>query len=130
MGKYTDLDLIERAELIELLDEQDLYPDRLNPELRAKIKELFGADIIVLGKVWSKYHIALINFVLPWNWKEVIFEHWFIRMRMVDADTGQILSSYYLRDDDGWISLGLNEYYLSESIERLISKMSEDFQKR
>jgi len=144
LGMYTDLDIIERGELDKIIDEQDLYHeqeigeqdlyheqdfyhDRLNPEIRAKIKELFGADIIVLGKVWSKYHVSLINFVLPWNWKDIIIEHWFIRIRMVNADTGQIHSSYYLRDGDGIVSLGLNEYYLSESIEKIILRMVEDY---
>ena len=60
LGKHTKLDVIERKELIKLLDEQDLFPDRLDSNLRTKIKELFGADYIVLGNVWSDKHIALV----------------------------------------------------------------------
>lgn len=127
MGKYTNLDIIERQEIDKIMGEQDLFPDRLDDELRAKLKELFGADYIVLGKVWSKKHFSLVNIVLPWNWGELIFKHWFVKVRVVDADTGEIVSHYYNRDGHGFISLGVNDSYLSEKMEDIVLKMSDDF---
>ena len=128
LGKYTDLDIIERQELIKVMDEQDLFPERLNDELRTKLKELFGADLIVLGKVWSKCHLSLVNVIMPWNWNELFFKHWYITIRIVNADTGEIVSNYYNRDGHGFISLGINDSYLSEKIEEVILKMYNDFQ--
>ena len=127
LGKYTDLDIIERQELIKIMDEQDLFPERLNNEVRAKLKELFGADLIVLGKVWSKCHLSLVNVIMPWNWNELFFKHWYITIRIVNADTGEIVSNYYNRDGHGFISLGINDSYLSEKIEEVILRMYNDF---
>ena len=126
LGIHTNLNIIERAQLDELLNEQDLYQGRLNEELRAKIKELYGADFLVLGQVWSKNHISFFNILLPWMWKDIVDEHWFVKLRVVNVDTGEIESNYYLRDDDGYISFGFNEYYLSETIEKIVLKMLND----
>ena len=65
LGIHTNLNIIERAQLDELLNEQDLHQGRLNEELRAKIKELYGADYLVLGQVWSKNHISFFHILLP-----------------------------------------------------------------
>ena len=126
LGIHTNLNIIERDDLLELFNEQDLYPGRVSPETRAKIRELYGADLLVLGKVWSKKHISLINIFIPWRWKELINEDWYLLVRMVDAETGQIYSEYYSRDGHAWIEIGLNDTFLSESVEKLVVKMSTD----
>ena len=126
LGMYTNLNIIERQDLLEIFNEQDLYPDRISNATRAKIRELYGADLLVLGKVWSKKHVSLINLILPWKWLDVCNEDWYILVRMVDAETGQIYSEYYLRDGHSWIEIGLNDTFLSESVERLVDKMSND----
>ena len=126
LGMHTNLNIIERAAIDSILAEQDLEPERLSEELRTKIKELFGADVIVFGKVWSKEHISFLNIFIPWNWKDIVFEHWFVKMRIINADTGEIQGNYYLRDNDSDVSIGLNEYYLSETIEKIVLRMVED----
>ena len=126
LGKYTDLQIIERDDIVKLLDEQDYYPDRLNEETRAKIKELLGADLLVVGKVWNKSHVSFLNIFLPWRWDKVINKHWYVLIRIVDTETGQIYSNYYSRDGHGIWSLGLQETFLSESIESLVVKLTDD----
>ena len=128
LGMYTDLNIIERNDLLELFNEQDLYPDRVSSETRTKIQELFGADLLVLGSVWHKKHFSFIHTLLPWKWDDIISKHWYVLIRIVDAETGLIYANYYLRDGHDWISTGLKNTYLSESIENLIKKLATDGQ--
>ena len=68
---------IERRRIAELIAEQDLLPDRLNAVTRAKIKEIFGVDALVLAQI-SGYDLSV---------------------RIVDSETGDILSATSTRVD-------------------------------
>ena len=128
LGRYTDLKIVERDDMVKLLNEQEFYPGRLNESTRAKIKEVFGADLLVVGEVWHKPHLSIFNIVFPWRWQDIITKHWYVLIRIIDTETGQIYSNYYLRDGHGMISWGFRDTYLSESIESLVRKLTEDGQ--
>ena len=74
---------IERRRIAELISEQDLLPDRLNADTRAKIKEIFGVDALVLAKL---QHVS---------------SRWVLTVRIVDSETGHILSSCFSSTPDG-----------------------------
>ena len=67
---------IERRRIAELIGEQDLLPDRLNATTRAKIKEIFGVDALVMAQISMRNYAKSI-----------------LSIRIVDSETGNIIAA-------------------------------------
>lgn len=81
MGKYTNLKIIERREVEELISEQDFYPDRIDPRTVARIGRMLGVQAVVLGDVLYAEEIL-------GNYQGTL------KIRIVHVETGAILAQF------------------------------------
>jgi hypothetical protein len=112
-GMYSDLNIIERKELTKLFDEQDLFPGRLNDESRARIRQVFGVEALVLGNAYRTYRQFRndLGILVTTERKS------FVMMRIVNSETGEIVANYYLRGYKGG---------LSDAVEKTVEKLCRD----
>jgi hypothetical protein len=78
---------VERKRLQEIIDEQDLLQGRLNEKMRAKIKELFGVEALIM----CTYHDGTDGIGIKK-----------LRIRIVDSATGAIVGSVITEGRDNF----------------------------
>ena len=81
---------VERKRLQEIIDEQDLLQGRLNEKMRAKIKELFGVEALIM----CTYHDVTDGIGTIGTKK--------LRIRIVDSATGAIVGSVITEGRDNF----------------------------
>lgn len=92
MASYTKafsgqvITFVERNRLHEVLSEQDLLKGRLNEKTRAKIKELFGVEALIMCTYYDSDSIGRKK----------------LRIRIVDSATGVIVGSVITEGHDNF----------------------------
>ena len=72
--KFTQIELIRRKELFNVLREQDLYPGQLDEGTRIKIGKIFSAQALIMGNV---YYPSILR--------------WLMQIEIVDIETNTIM---------------------------------------
>jgi len=72
--KFPEIELVESKQLLGVFRKEDLYPNRVNEEMRRKIRESFGVQALVMGNV---YYPSVLR--------------WLLQVQIVDVETNEVL---------------------------------------
>jgi len=72
--KFSQMELVEPKQLLEVFRKEDLYPNRVNEATRRKIQESFGVQALIMGNV---YYPSI--------------SRWLLQVQIVDAQTDEVM---------------------------------------
>jgi hypothetical protein len=98
MSAFPRQTLVERTEISQVIREQDLLPGRLNSSTRARLREVFGVDALIL----VVFHGIEREYIFP---KRVVN----LSIKVVDTDTGEITVSAVSQGEDRTIDAKIVE---------------------
>ena len=98
MSAFPRQTLVERTEISQVIREQDLLPGRLNSSTRARLREVFGVDALIL----VDFHGIEREYIFP---KRVVN----LSIKVVDTDTGEISVSAVSQGEDRTIDAKIVE---------------------
>lgn len=93
MAAFPDQTLVERRDLLPILGEQDMLPERMNDETRAKIRRIFGVEIIVYPSYTAGCPSQL-------------------AVKAIDTETGAIVAAIVVSDNNTQPGRGLPDRVL------------------
>jgi hypothetical protein len=89
MSAFPRQTLVERKEISQVIREQDLLPSRLNSRTRARLREVFGVDALIL----VTFHGADRIHIFP---RHVVN----LSIKVVDTETGEVTVSAVSQGED------------------------------
>lgn len=72
--KFPQVALFEQKQLLEIFEEQDLYPGKLNESTRRKVGKILGVEALVMGDV---YYPSILR--------------WLLQVQIVAVETGEVM---------------------------------------
>ena len=104
MNHFPEHEVVERRDLEAAIGEQDLLPERMDAQTRAKIRRLFGVEVIV----FPTYHPGAPNSVA---------------IKAIDTETGVLAASVIARGTDHWAGEGADvENLIRQAVQALASR--------
>jgi TolB-like protein len=72
--KFQQIALVERKNVLGIIEEQNLYPDQLSEVTRREIGEVFGVQALIMGNV---YYPSILR--------------WLLQIQIIDVETGEVM---------------------------------------
>jgi hypothetical protein len=77
--KFPQVALFEQKQLLEIFEEQDLYPGKLNESTRRRVGKVLGVEALVMGDV---YYPSILR--------------WLLQVQIVAVETGEVMGRSFV----------------------------------
>ncbi len=122
MQAFPNQTVVERRDLIEVFREQDLEPDRLDPETRANLLQIFGVEGILYpsfgGDAKNSSNAEEGTEAKSGNDSQ-------FSIKIIDTSTGEISAAVLIVPSNSWVSKGASRRkMMGDAIESLENKQN------